>query len=653
MAHQGPIGRAAELAAIDRRLAMLREGAGSVVLLSGDAGIGKTTLAVAGLDRAHALGAAVSVGRRYEAGDQPAFAPWPDLLADLARTAGGSHWSPLPPPFGAGPPAQTAHHLTAAVAAFLRRVAAERPLVLLVEDLHWADRDAVELLEAATRSVAAVPLLVLATYRPEAAHRAHPLYGVLPRLLRDRPVEHLRLDELSVADVADLVAVRAGPGTPELAAYLHARTGGHPLFLVELLRHLVDGHRLPDGGDGRLLPPTGHVEVPGHLRHVVAHRVAALGAEAEGLLAVAAVAGEAWDLSVVEAVLGWDEGRLLGALEAVLRAEVAVPVAGGGERYRFRHALIREVLYGDQVARRRRHLHLRIAQVLEALAAGDRTRPYQAGLAYHYGMAERWEDAARAGVAAGDDARDRFAGHAAAEAYRQALAALDRAPPHAARELAVPLHERLGQALLVVGDAGAAAAAVQRMREEARAAGARAGEGRALAWLSYINRRRYDPAAAHDAAAAALEIADAVGEPRLQALVHWNLAHTHETGGNLDLSLRHGREAERLARASGARDLLGRGLQVLAQLAIWHARYPEAERYAREALDLARETRDALALAAAHWRLGIALGEAGRYGEARAVLLAGAETAGERYYLAKLLNTLGWLQLELGDAEGA
>jgi DNA-binding CsgD family transcriptional regulator/tetratricopeptide (TPR) repeat protein len=194
------------------------------------------------------------------------------------------------------------------------------------------------------------------------------------------------------------------------------------------------------------------------------------------------------------------------------------------------------------------------------------------------------------------------------------------------------------------------------MREEARAAGDRAGEGRALAWLSYVHRRRYDPAAAHDAAAAALEIADAVGEPRLQALVHWNLAHTHEIGGNLDLSLRHGREAERLARASGARDLLGRGLQVLAQLAIWHARYPEAERYAREALDLARETRDALALAAAHWRLGIALGEAGRYGEARAVLLAGiagAETAGERYYLAKLLNTLGWLHLELGDAEGA
>ncbi|MBA3414133.1 MAG: hypothetical protein H0U10_02775 [Chloroflexia bacterium] len=562
----------------------------------------------------------------------------------------------MPAPFGHGPPAQTAHHLMSAVAAHLRAVAASRPLVLLVEDLHWADRDAVELLEVATRALAKVPLLVLASYRPEAARRAHPLYDVLPRLLRDRPVECLRLDELGLGAVADLVAARAGPGTPDLAAYLHARTDGHPLFLVELLHDLVERRLLPRDEAGRLLPPTRHVQVPILLRHVVSHRVARLGAETEELLAVAAVAGEVWDLGVVEAVLGWEEERLLRALDRALRSDVVVPVTGEGERYRFRHALIREVLYGEQVARRRRHLHQRVARVLEDDMATDRQVANHAGLAYHFGAAEMWEPAARHAIAAGDEARDRSACHGAVVAYQQALATLARTTPALARELLPTVHERLGQAHLVLGQPEAAEADFRRMLDGALATRDRATEGRGLAWLSYARRRLYSPVGSHDAAVAALAVARDIGEPKLLALANWNLAHVHEIEGDLDRSLRHAAEAERLARGSGAAELLGRSLLVLAQLAIWHGRYADAERSAREALDLARTSHDALALAAAHWRLGIALGEVGRYGQARAVLLsgvAGAEEAGERYYLAKLLNTLGWLHIELGDAEGA
>lgn len=649
------VGRAAELAVVERRLTTLGRGSGALVLLGGTGGIGKTTLAAACAERARSLGAAVALGRRYETEDQPSFAPWQDLLADLVGHDGDERLL-LPPPFGQGRPAQTAHHLRSTVAAYLCAVAANRPLVLIVEDLHWADRDAVELLEVVTRSLETAALLVMATYRPESAQVSHPLLDVLPRLLRDRPVDSLVLEELGVGEVADLVRARFGPCAPGLATYLHDRTGGHPFFLVELLRHLAERRLLPRDGQGRLLPPTRHVEVPLHLQQIVSHRVTGLGIETDELLAVAAVAGEAWDLGVVQSVLGWEEERLLRALETALQADVVVPVAVEDERYRFRHELIREVLYGQQVARRRRHLHLRIAEVLEGAIATDCRAARHAGLAYHFSAAGMWEPAARHALAAGDEARDRYAGHAAVAAYQQTLTALERAPPHLARERLPMLHERLGQAYLVLGQAEAAETEFRRMLEAASAGADRVTEGRALAWLSYVRRRLYRVAASEESAVAALAIAQEVGESGLLALANWNLAHIHEIGGDLGSSFRHATEGTRLARTCGAKELLGRNLQVLAQLAVWQGRYAEAERHASEALDLARADRDALALASAHWRLGLALGEAGRYEQSRAVLLAGiagAEEAGERYYLAKLLNTLGWLHLELGDPEEA
>ena len=402
------------------------------------------------------------------------------------------------------------------------------------------------------------------------------------------------------------------------------------------------------------MPPAHNVQAPARLRHLVSHRIARLGAEEETLLTVAAAIGEEWDLRVVEAVLGWEEEPLLRALEAALRAGVIGPT-GEGERYRFRHSLMREVLYGDQLARRRTRLHQRIASALEQTP--ESARPGRAAaLAYHFAAAEAWEQAARYGIAAGGAARDRFAGHGALLAYHQALDALDRAPPGIDRELRVGLHERLGQAHLVLGQPDAAETAFLLMRETARAAGDRLGEGRALVWISYVRRRQYRAAESEAAGQTALRVAEELGEPRLLALANWNLGHLHEIGGALEQAARHAAEGERSARAAGAADVLSRSLQVQAIVAIWQSRYRDGERLAGEALDLARAGHDGLALAAAHWRQGVALGELGHYEAALHTLLDGvtlAESLGERYYLAKLLNTVGWLYHELGDAETA
>jgi DNA-binding CsgD family transcriptional regulator len=652
--HASPVlvGREGEQVFLREELAATLSGHGRLVLLGGEAGIGKTTLAKDLAEEAAVRGAAVAISRCYEVGGVPAFGPWRELLADLPSPVADD--DPLPPPFGSGPPAQSAYQLMQAVAAHLQAIAAGRPLVLLLDDLHWADRDTLELLDEVSKSLARTPILLLATYRPEALDRAHALFDVLPRLHRDRPVTMLRLDNLSVADVAHLVELSHGAASPDLAAYLHARSDGHPLFLVELLRDLIERGLLPRDAEDRLLPPTHEVQAPELLQHLVGHRIARLGVEAETLLSVASVVGEEWDLSIVEVVLDWDEEPLLRALEGALRADVIVPI-GEGERYRFRHGMIREVLYGEQLARRRKRLHGRVAAALEPVAPTmyhDRA----AALAFHFAAAEEWEKAVRYGIAAGDGARERFAGHRALLAYQQALAALDHASPPTVRELQTGLLERLGQAHLIVGQPEAADTTFERMLEVAQASGDRAGEGRALVWISYVRRRLYQPAGSETAGETGLRVAEELGEPRLLALAHWNLGHLYEIEGNLDESAHHALEAERMARLAAEPDILSRSLQVQSVLAVWRGQYHDGERLASEGLALAREGHDGLAVAAAHWRLGLALGERGQYAAARRALLNGvthAETLGERYYLSKLLNSVGWLYSELGDPDTA
>jgi DNA-binding CsgD family transcriptional regulator/tetratricopeptide (TPR) repeat protein len=645
------VGREREQNFLRQELASALGGHGRLVLLAGEAGIGKTTLVAALCQEAEAKDASVASGRCYEVGELPAFAPWHQLFAELPGVAPTSER--LPPPFGDGEAPQSAYQLMSEVASYLGALSAARPLVLVLDDLHWADRDSLDLLDVVTRSLSRAPLLIIAIYRSDAVQRSHPLFDVLPLLQRDRLVTSLSLESLTVPDVARLVEANYGPCSPELAEYLHARAEGHPLFLVELVRDLTERRLLPRSEEGQLLPPTHPVEVPTLLRHLIAHRISRLGAEEETLLTVAAVIGEEWDLDVIEAVLAWEEEPLLRAMEAALRADVIVTV-GNGERYRFRHGLFREVLYGGQLARRRKRLHQRVGAILEASAATYHGR--EAALAYHFASAEEWEKAVRYGIAAGDAARARFAGHSALSAYRQALVALERASPPMVRELEIGLHERLGQAYLLVGQPVAASEAFETMLRTAQAAGDRAAEGEALVWVSYVRRRQYQPAASEMAGEAGLRAAEELGEPRLLALAHWNLGHLFEIEGDLERAAHHGAEAERMARAGTAPDLLSRSLLVQAILAIWHGQYSEGQQLATEALVLTRDGHDGLAFASAYWRLGFALGELGQYALASRMLLEGIERTevfGERYYLSKLLNTLGWLYNELGDPNTA
>jgi len=191
-------------------------------------------------------------------------------------------------------------------------------MVLCLEDLHWADRDTLELLWFLSRQLRTAAILVLATFRGEDVQRYHPLAAMLPRLQHDCPTDSLRIAEFEVSETAQLIESTCGPALPELAAYLNSRADGNPFYVTEILRHLQEERLIERDAAGRWMSPRREVGVPTILEHIVTQRVARLGTDAEMLLTVASVVGVEWDLSIVESVLAWDESRLLTVLQDAL-----------------------------------------------------------------------------------------------------------------------------------------------------------------------------------------------------------------------------------------------------------------------------------------------------------------------------------------------
>ncbi len=405
------VGRGHELAALDERLAVAAQGQGGVVLLAGEPGIGKTRLAEELAALAHARGARALWGRCYEGEGAPAFWPWVEILRawlrrcdpDTARTALGPGAAviaqlvpdvrrlvpDLPEPLELDP-AQARFRLFDAIAAFLGEAgAAQPPLLLILDDLHWADTPTLLLLEFLARDLAAAPILVVGTYRDVEVLRGEPLARTLGELLRRPDVIRFRLAGLSVQDVARMIAVISGPAAIEpglqqgtLAARLHEETEGNPLFVQELVRLLAT--------EGRAAPPLSgqawRLQVPPTLREVIGRRLNRLSPECSRALTMAAVVGREFELDVLGRAGEAGSEALLEVLEEAEAAHLIAAVPGTRGRFRFGHALIRETLYEDLPATRRARLHLRVAEAIEAVHAHSLGEQV-ATLAVHYRLA--------------------------------------------------------------------------------------------------------------------------------------------------------------------------------------------------------------------------------------------------------------------------
>lgn len=356
-------------------------GNGTLVLIGGEAGIGKTALAEALFAGAEAQGALVLVGHCYDLSETPPYGPWLEVIAQYPATA-------ELPPLPAAVTDRAALNAIAGQAALFDQVlawfaaiAAARPLVLLLDDLHWADPASLDLLRVLARRGRTLRLVILVTYRGDKPTRHHPLYALLPVLDRETHAVRLDLHRLTAADVAALVAARAA--LPEgdqhrLVAWLLGRAEGNPFFTTQFLRTLEDeGVLLPDAGLWAL-GDLAAVGLPPALRQVLDTRLMRLGEEALRVLALAAVIGQVVPLALWSTVAETNEDRLLNAVERAVAAHLMTETPDG-LGVRFAHALIREALYAGTSVIRRRRLHRRVGEALVAA-----TRPDPDAVAYHF-----------------------------------------------------------------------------------------------------------------------------------------------------------------------------------------------------------------------------------------------------------------------------
>jgi DNA-binding CsgD family transcriptional regulator len=350
--------------------------------------------------------------------------------------------------------------LLAAVLAFLRGVGAKHPLLLVLEDLHDADRGTLDLLVYLARHLAGVPLLVLATYRDVDVDRAHPLATALAELRRVSQFERIHLGELSVDEVQELMASSSQQAIPRpLAEVVHRRSGGNALFTHELLRFLLSEH-LVEQRDGALRRVGGESlagHMPEGLRDVVGRRLSRLSPAANQLLSVASVIGREFQLEVLRRVHARPEEELERALEDAVGAALVEEhsVVGAAITYRFSHAFFQQTLYDEIMAPRRIRLHQQVAHALEEVFSNTRQlEEHATELAEHYAFSSDTQDLEKAvhyGELAARRATDVFAYGEAARQLERTLSVLDLADPEDESKRC-DLLLALGQALWPAGD---------------------------------------------------------------------------------------------------------------------------------------------------------------------------------------------------------
>jgi class 3 adenylate cyclase len=430
-------GRAGELALLDDVRTQADGGRLQVVLLGGEPGVGKTSLAAQWARTAHRKGAAVAFGSCQEGLTVP-YLPWIAALGHLVAHAPEAALESLRPVqvgalrgllpreserLAAGEAveagAETERYLLfEAVSALLSSMSSESPIVIVLDDLHWADAASLDLLRHLVVTATDLRVAVVGTHREMDISSGHPLTALLAELRREPAVTRVGLGGLADGEVMELIEVAAGFELPPegiaLAHTLCRETDGNPFFTVELLRHLSDTGvlQLEAGGRYALVGDVDELSLPTSLREVIADRAARLGDEPLRVLSTAAVIGEEFDLDLLTAATEVDEDRLIEILENAATVALVTESTESPGRYRFVHALIAHTLSQDLGPTRRQRMHLRIAQALEDLGAENAGR--FAELAHH--------SAAASGA---DTGRARYFAKRAGEAALAALAPID------------------------------------------------------------------------------------------------------------------------------------------------------------------------------------------------------------------------------------
>ncbi|NIN64076.1 MAG: tetratricopeptide repeat protein, partial [Anaerolineae bacterium] len=558
----------------------------------------------------------------------------------------------------------------------LKALAAKRPLMLVVDDLQWADVSSVSLLFHLGRRMGQSRILIIGTYRPEdvalgRAGEPHPLEGVASEFKRYFGDIWVDLSQAAGTEGRQFVDALLDTEPNQLGEAfrqeLWQRTEGHALFTVELLRDMRERADLVRDEEGQWIegPALDWGALPARVEGVIEKRIGRLEAELREVLTVASVEGEGFTAQVVARVQEIRERQLLRELSRELekrhrlvreREEVKV----GHQRlsrYRFAHALFQQYVYNELSAGERRLLHGEVAEVLEALY-GDQAEEIAVQLAHHFTQGEAWEKAFLYLTNSGDKARQAYANQEAIAFYTQAVEVSHRITPALDEAQILPVYEGRGLVWMLLTKYDEAIGDFRMMRQMASASHNQQKEGESLCHLAnaYFMKFSEDQFLAEEYAQEALQLSRQTGDQRTFAKSLAMLGFVHQARGELREADRAFEESLHISQREGFKDALAPGLMMLGHQAYWQGDFPRAIQLAQEGVTAAREIHDGFNELFNLTLLSQSYESSGSYAQAHSVLqetLAKAKERENKFFIGRLTNTLGWFHSEFGDVSHA
>lgn len=684
------VGRERETKRLAQHFERVLAGTGKLVFVTGEAGIGKSALADDFIRsvRSQHPGSMIATGRAVEQyGTGESYLPFLDALSALLREHADSlpvllrahapTWCLHSPAFHSSGDLDQLRRETAGATKdrmlremgdFLSVLSSAAPLLLLLEDLHWADPSTVDLLRHLCHRISAQRVLLLVTARPEDVEIGnHPLKNSKIEMQAHQQCDEIRLDVLSAEDIADFIQLKFSPNDfpGELSRLIRKRTDGQPLFTVSLLDFLRDrGDIAQTDSHWTLTKPLSEMgwEIPEDVRAMIRKKCEALDAESRLVLQYASVVGEEFLSTVIANLLDSDELKVEEQLAVLAQTHRLIEFHGEEElpdgalatRYAFAHALYQNVFYDELVSKRRTLLHARAGEQL-LQHYGDYAPRIAVQLAMHFERGRDWTKAVEFLMLAGLNARGMYANAQAAEHYTHALELAAKLPPATSAETEFRIYMERAAVYLATSRFDRSIADCKEMIDRARTIGSPASEYVALYTLGntlFWAHRLHDMQSVLEDV---LRLAERTGseEARWQAVAL--MAQGHLALGELDDAERETRDVVERASLVDKHTRLG-VLDVRARLAYFQSEYLKAERMFRETLNAASELDNAFEMLKSHYFLSLTLANLGRISEALEMLSQGKEMAelnGDFFWSSRVPNALGWIHHELQDFGGA
>jgi len=621
------VGRVVERDWIRARLEQARLGAGRLVLIGGAAGVGKTRLAAEVAAEASRLGFLILSGSCYDREPPEPFSPFVEMLETaLARAsdlkafreylgadAGEAArllpqlrriYADLPEPLEL-PAEQSRRVLFNAIFALISRSARSRPVLMLLDDLHWADEGTLLLMAHLARSISNLPIVMLGTHRDHAVNVAGALAKAIEEVLRCKVVDRITLKGLPKEAVAQMLSGLRGHELADSAVHtIYTATEGNPFFVEELFRYLSEQGKLSDENGSAPIGEIDEIDAPPSVRLVVERRLTKLTDQTRKVLNAAAIIGRSFSFELLQAMTRIDSDPLLECLEEAEAAGLIVSVVRyPNSLFQFCHELARQAVIGLLSPARQQRMHLRAGEAIELLYAA--TAPEHAEeLAYHFwkaGSAANKEKTFQFLLAAGTQARSQGAFESAFIHLSNALELLKQRPESRERDQAeLDLYFEYLPVLGVssLWNTTAAGLAHSRARELCTKLGQTSKMHGLLLGAATFHLGRSEWPLVDQYARKLLELSKSAERPDWAAAANYLLGHALCCMGKLEAARRHLEEAESLhdllssSSPDTAAALYARGVH---GMVLWMLGYPDqAKSKCNEAVAIARRNNDAL-----------------------------------------------------------